>query len=441
MKAKLKFLTKQSLNKKIKTKWFKGVNILLLILLIVITNIDQIVRLFGGDFEDTTKIVVVDEMGGYDLFKTSFDTLTNDYKDTYHFEVSKTTDTLENEKNSLKDDDKKIIVHLKEDSENYLSADLISFNELKTVETQFLETSINSLKSSMAILESGLSEEEISKLTRPVSISLVVTNEDKSNVKNKDLITSGVILVVILPCFFLILMLVQMIGSEVNDEKTTRSMEIIISNVSPETHFLSKVLASTLFVVIQGLLLLGYGVIAIVSRFLFGGGNIINDMGTGLASQMTSILTTVKETGILTTLLQGLPWILLLFLVSFILYGIVAGVLASMTTSMEDFQQLQTPIMLIIMVGYYLAIMASQFEGATFIKIMSYVPMLSFMLSPSLFLLGQISIYSLAMATLINIIFTFIIFKYGLRIYKVGILNYSSTKLWKKMFRSLKNKE
>ena len=440
MKAKLKFLTKQSLSKKIKTKWFKGVNILLLILLIVVTNIDQIVRFFGGDFEDVTKIVVVDEMGGYDLFKTSFDTLTNDFKDTYHFEVSKTTDTLEREKASLKDDDKKIIVHLKEDKENYLSADLISFDELKTVETQFLETSINNLKSSMAILESGLSEEEISRLTRPASISLVVTNEEKSNVKNKDLITSGVILVVILPCFFLILMLVQMIGSEVNDEKTTRSMEIIISNVSPETHFLSKVLASTLFVVIQGLLLLGYGVIAIVSRFLFGGGNIINDMGTGLTSQVTSILTTVKETGILTTLLQGLPWILLLFLVSFILYGIVAGVLASMTTSMEDFQQLQTPIMLIIMVGYYLAIMASQFEGATFIKIMSYVPMLSFMLSPSLFLLGQISIYSLAMATLINIIVTFIVFKYGLRIYKVGILNYSSTKLWKKMFTSLKNK-
>ena len=284
MKAKLKFLTKQSLSKKIKTKWFKGVNILLLILLIVVTNIDQIVRFFGGDFEDVTKIVVVDEMEGYDLFKTSFDTLTNDFKDTYHFEVSKTTDTLEREKASLKDDDKKIIVHLKEDKENYLSADLISFNELKTVETQFLETSINNLKSSMAILESGLSEEEISKLTRPASISFVVTNEEKSNVKNKDLITSGVILVVILPCFFLILMLVQMIGSEVNDEKTTRSMEIIISNVSPETHFLSKVLASTLFVVIQGLLLLGYGVIAIVSRFLFGGGNIINDMGTGLTN-------------------------------------------------------------------------------------------------------------------------------------------------------------
>ena len=440
MKAKLKFLTKQSLNKKIKTKWFLVVNILLLVLLMVITNIDRIVTFFGGDFEDVTKISVIDEVGGYDLFLNSFSSLTNNLQDTYHFEVSKAS-SLEEEKESLKEDEKKIIVYLKESKENYLEAELISFEELKTMETQFLESSINTVKSTMAIMQSGLTEEEVSRLMNPATITLTVTNEEKSNIKNKDLITSGVILVVILPCFFLILMLVQMIGSEVNDEKTTRSMEIIISNVSPEIHFLSKVFASTLFVVIQGVLLLLYAFVAVLSRFIFGGGNLLSGIGEGLSGNVSTIISSLQESGILNLLLQGLPWILLLFLVSFVLYGIVAGVLASMTTSMEDFQQLQTPIMLIIMVGYYLAIMASQFEGAAFIKVMSYVPMLSFMLSPSLFLLGQISIYSLAMATLINILCTFIIFKYGLRIYKVGILNYSSTKLWKKMFTSLKNKD
>lgn len=439
MKAKLKFLTKQSLNKKIKTKWFLAVNILLLVLLMIITNIDRIVTFFGGDFEDVTKVSVIDEVGGYDLFLNSFSSLTDDLQDTYHFEVSKAS-SLEEEKESLKEDEKKIIVYLKENKENYLEAELISFDELKTMETQFLESSINTLKSTMAIMQSGLTEEEVNKLMNPATITLTVTNEEKSNIKNKDLITSGVILVVILPCFFLILMLVQMIGSEVNDEKTTRSMEIIISNVSPETHFLSKVFASTLFVVIQGVLLLLYAFVAVLSRFIFGGGN-FSGIGEGLSGNVSTIISSLQESGILNLLLQGLPWILLLFLVSFILYGIVAGVLASMTTSMEDFQQLQTPIMLIIMVGYYLAIMASQFEGAAFIKVMSYVPMLSFMLSPSLFLLGQISIYSLAISTLINILCTFIIFKYGLRIYKVGILNYSSTKLWKKMFTSLKNKD
>ena len=36
---------------------------------------------------------------------------------------------------------------------------------------------------------------------------------------------------VILPFFMLVVILVQMIGAEVNDEKTTRGMEIIISKL------------------------------------------------------------------------------------------------------------------------------------------------------------------------------------------------------------------
>ena len=232
-----------------------------------------------------------------------------------------------------------------------------------------------------------------------------------------------------------------MIGSEVNDEKTTRSMEIIISNVSPQTHFLSKVFSSTLFVIIQGVLLILEAIVAVLVRVFTSGGMNLGVASGDIASQISSILTQVSDSGILTTVMQGLPWILLLFLFSFVLYAIVAGVLASMTTSMEDFQQLQTPIMLVIMAGYYLAIMASQFEGALFIKIMSYIPMISFMVSPALFMLGQIGIWELVISTLITIVCTWVFFKYGLRIYKVGILNYSSSKLWKKMWKSLKTKE
>ena len=43
MKTKLKFLIKQSLKKKIDTKWFKIANILILILLIGIVNIDRVI--------------------------------------------------------------------------------------------------------------------------------------------------------------------------------------------------------------------------------------------------------------------------------------------------------------------------------------------------------------------------------------------------------------
>ena len=441
MKDKLKFLTRQSLDKKIKTKWFVGVNIFLLVLLIVLVNIDRIVTFFGGDFNEEISVIVHDEVGGYDAFKTYFESSAESLGEMKNYKVELSSDSLENLQNSLEKDDNKIIVSLEVDPTNYLKGQMISFDEIGTISTQLIQSSINTLKQEIAIRESGLTEEQIMSLTSPATIETVLTNPDKENEANKDLIAAGVIMIIILPSFFLILTLVQMIGSEVNDEKTTRSMEIIISNVSPQTHFLSKVFSSTLFVIIQGVLLILEAIVAVLLRVFTSGGMNLGGASGDIASQISSILTQVSDSGILTTVMQGLPWILLLFLFSFVLYAIVAGVLASMTTSMEDFQQLQTPIMLVIMAGYYLAIMASQFEGALFIKIMSYIPMISFMVSPALFMLGQISIWELVISTLITIVCTWIFFKYGLRIYKVGILNYSSSKLWKKMWKSLKTKE
>lgn len=435
MKDKLKFLTKQSLNKKIKTKWFKVVNILLIILLLVIANIDLIVSFFGGDFESEITVYVKDDVGSYDLFKSNFDNSLSILGESKNYKVLSSEMSIDEFEEESKEDHDKIYIHLLPDTENYMKAQIVSYDDIGTITKQLFTSVLNSIKESIAFSQSGLSESEIKALITPIEVETTLINEDAENSENKDIIASGVMLLIILPCFFLILMLVQMIGAEVNDEKTTRSMEIIISNVSPKTHFLSKIISSTMFVLIQGGLVVLYGFIALLFRGIIQGGT--NEALTGAVGE---ILIKVKETGVLSLLLQGLPFILLLIVFSFISYAILAGVLASMTTSIEDFQQLQTPIMLLIMVGYYLAIMASQFEGALFIKIVSYLPMLSFLLSPVLFILGQISIFELAISTVITAIFTWIIFNYGLRIYKVGILNYSSSKLWKKMFHSLKKK-
>ena len=126
-------------------------------------------------------------------------------------------------------------------------------------------------------------------------------------------------------------------------------------------------------------------------------------------------------------------------ILTFIAYSLVAGILASMTTNTEDFQQVQTPIVLVSLVGYYLSMMAGIFKGAAFIKVLSFVPFISAILAPSLLVLGQISILDVIIGIIILIFTNFILVKYGLRIYKVGILNYSSKDLWKKMFKAIKN--
>ena len=112
-----------------------------------------------------------------------------------------------------------------------------------------------------------------------------------------------------------------------------------------------------------------------------------------------------------------------------------------MTTSIEDFQQLQSPLMILIMFGYYVALMASMFEGSIFIKVVSYLPFISALVAPITFLLGQTTILDLCITLGVLVFTTYILIHYGIRIYKVGILNYSSKDLWKKVFKSLRNKE
>ena len=160
-----------------------------------------------------------------------------------------------------------------------------------------------------------------------------------------------------------------------------------------------------------------------------------------MGSAFSEIMATLSSAGVFTLLAKGSVVLIILFVVSFIAYAIVAATLASMTTNIEDFQQLQTPLMIIMLVGYYVALMAVMFDGSIFINILAYIPLLSVMIAPTLYLMGEMTLISLIIATLVTTVVTYFLYKYGLRIYKVGILNYSSSKLWKKMFKSLGNKE
>ena len=82
MSNKFWYLTKQSLRKKIKSKWFIGVNIMLALVIIALININSIIAFFGGDFSEKTKILVVDKTDiSFDIFKQSIKEVTKEDDD------------------------------------------------------------------------------------------------------------------------------------------------------------------------------------------------------------------------------------------------------------------------------------------------------------------------------------------------------------------------
>ncbi len=442
MKTKLWYLVKVSLSHKIKTKWFVVANVLLLILIAGLINIDSVIKMFGGDFDKKQVVYVIDNSNkSYEVLKQqneNYSSLFNS-EDESNFEIKKTTE--EPKKLLSKKDNKDAWVLVFENSdENVLNVKLISDGFINTTDYAEISTMVNNTKSTVALAETNIDPNELAKISTPVKIEREVLDENKkSEDESMQMIISTVFPIFILPFFALTIFLVQMIGAEVNDEKTTRGMEIIISNVSPKIHLLSKVISSNLFVIIQGLLLVLFAFIGVGLRIMLGTGDISNmasignlDIGETLSSFLTS--------EIASQLVYIIPLTLLMMVLTFIAYSLLAGVLASMTTNIEDFQQLQTPIMIISLLGYYLAMMAGVFEGSLFIKVFAYVPFISAILAPCLLVLGQFSLLEFVIAIILVVFVIFLLVKYGFRIYKQGILNYSSKGLWKKMFKALKSK-
>lgn len=440
MKSKLNYLIGVSLKRKVKTKWFLVANIIIALVVVGIINIDSIITFFGGDFDDAQKVYVIDDTDrAYDILaeQLSASSLQIVDSDEPAFEVIK-YDDVDKVNDLIEEDEDVIVIHLEEKTENGLTAKITSQSFIDTMDYQLITNALTNTKVSLNILDSNISIEDFNKIYDPIEIEREILNEnEKSEDENTNMIMTTVFPVIILPFFMLSIFLVQMIGAEVNDEKTTRGMEIIISNVSPKTHFFSKVIAGNLFVLIQGVLLVAYASIGFVIRNMVGGNSIVN----GLGSEVGDILNQIMNSNLGSQLIYIIPMILILMILTFIAYSLLAGVLASMTTNTEDFQQLQTPIMIISLVGYYLAMMASVFDGALFIKIFAFVPFISAILAPSLLILGQIGIIETIISILIMIATNYLLIKYGMRIYKVGILNYSSKGLWKKMFKAARRSE
>lgn len=433
MTNKFWFLTKNSLQKKMKNKTFIIVNILLLIVLVALINIDRVVMLFGGNFDKQNNIMVLDNTNKtYEIFKKTIDSEETIIDTGLKYKVKKVSDEKKVKKEIKKDED--ILLIINNDENDIINVTMITYGYINSNLYQLINSSITASKQNLAMEEIGISAEELAKISKSVEIKREYIEANKSKEEEQNEFIMGIVTpIVIFPFFMLITLVVQMVGAEINEEKSTRSMEIIISNVPAKVHFFSKILAANLFVIIQCALL---GLYSIIGMLLRGGKSLDSIQNVDVISNVTSGM---DITGMINNLVGYIPLVLILMAVTLLGYSLLAGILASMTTNMEDFQQLQTPIFVVSLVGFYLAIMNTMFDGAIFIRVLSYVPFISAILSPSLLVTGVIGFKDIILSILLMVVVIYLLLKYGLKIYKEGILNYSSNKLWKKMLKALKH--
>jgi len=426
MLRKFFYLVKISFNKKLKSKWFIAVNVILAIAMFALFNLNSIITFFGGDFDKSLEILVYDKTNiSYDYLKNNLTNLANNL-DEDKLVIKQVTEN----KKELKDDEILITLNIED---KLLSASVTSEKKIDQDIYQLIYQSLNSTKQQVLVEKLNLDSNTLVMLSNSINIDRIVLSDKKTQDENTSIIMSTVFPSLILPFFMLIIFLVQMVGGEICEEKTTKSMEIIISNVSPKIHLLSKIVANNLFVLLQAVLLFIY---ALVSYFISSRSGSLN-----IPSEVTSIWDELVATGLIKSVVSFLPFLLVLILLSFLAYSLLAGILASMTTNIEDFQQLQAPIVFILLAGYYLSIMAGMFQGSAFLKAASYIPLISCLLSPTLFVMGEVTMVDVTISIVLLIAFLYLIVNYGMKVYKVGILNYSNEKVWTRFIKAFRKED
>ncbi len=408
---KLKFLIKYGLKKRVGRKAFLIANIVIAVLTIGIINLPTIIGLFSKDEEvKPLEVYVINEIGEDGLLN-DLTLLLNpqEGEPLYNFNILSLGDldveTFWTNKNM------DIILHFTGTVEN---ASIASYVKNPTKAAPLY-----------SVIQYVLISYQIDNYI-PVQFAEPVLPPDYESDEEK-MGLSSIASILVLPMFILITISTQFIGVDIIEEKSTKAIETIIASVPANIHFLSKIISSILFVAIQGGLVLIYGLLGSLI-----GGATSNLGGVNLPSgEATSLLAFLAD------LMPNWPMILfisLLFMVvGTLFYLVVAALFASMAVTQEDYQQFQSPLMIMLVGGFYIGIFAPLAGGYGFMKVMAFVPIFTPIVAPVALASGVLTIVEALLALLVVVVFLIISLYIVSPVYRVAILSYDQTRFVKRI--------
>lgn len=403
---KFKFLVRYGLKKRIGRKAFLISNIVIALLLIVIINIPSIVSLFvgGEDPNAQVHIGVINETAEVDL-PSDYSLLMNQGSTGVDYFVISTI--------SVSDFD---LTAFWEDAESDIVIQITGSIETPTVTFYSKMPELNSFLLSQ--LELQLINYQITDYQSPIVNNVYAPDYEDPE---QEAFVSSMTSMLVLPMFILIVMATQFVGVDIIEEKSTKAIETIISSVPAKMHFISKITASILFVIVQGALTITYGAIASLIGKLFSASSSVT-----LPAGTTSLLSYLSD--IIPNWPIVLLFSLLFMIVGTLFYLVVASLFASMAVTQEDYQQFQTPLMLTLLAAFYIGIFAPIAGGFGFMKVMAFIPIFTPILAPIAFATGLLTVWEAIIALVAVTIFLVISLYLVAPVYKIAILSYDQTK-------------
>ncbi|MFJ5715038.1 ABC transporter permease [Neobacillus sp. NPDC093127] len=397
---------------KLKSKSFIITTIITVVIVLALTNINNIIDMFdknGGK----DKVAVLDESGQlYEPFKKQVNTINKDINLTLYQGSEK-----EAEK-AVEKGDFKGVIQLRYNNEKLPEATFKAMSIADSALFTDLQTGLQQLKTMLAASQINLAPAQLQKLYEPVLFEKFALEK---NAKTEEELNQarGLVYVLLFIIYFSVIMYATMIAMEVATEKSSRVMEILISSVSPIKQMFAKII--------------GIGLLSLTQLAAF--------LIVGYFS-LTRNLETLKEGffgvyGFSDIPIGTIVYAVIFFILGYFLYATLAAFLGSLVSRIEDVQQMITPMTFLVVGGFMIAMFGLGKPDAAFITITSYIPFFTPMI---MFLrVGMLTLPAweaiLGIAILIATIVALAVF--GARVYRGGVLMYGKSNSFKDIKKAL----
>ena len=283
---------------------------------------------------------------------------------------------------------------------------IADFNEAdaSTSETFKFQEILNNIQNTINEENANLDQIQQEALAKTPVINKI--SDEKSDNK----LVGQVIYFVLMFLMYMVLMsFVNLVLADIATEKGTKMIEFIFSSVKPGDYFAGKMLGNFIAVFVQIITYVIFGIIGFLivkSRGLLDG----IDLSFNLTGSTYGMIAEI----------------VLLFLLGIFVFLIIAGMLGSFATKVEDAGKMGTPLILATIILFFLAINLQGKGDIMLTKVLSYVPLASTFFMPLRLLNGYASLTEGLISIIILIVTIFLVYRFGERVYKRNILNYST---------------
>ena len=426
-KEKVFGIIKFNILRNMQNKWFIILNVFLLISCLIGTNIDNIKSLLESHdiniFNEEIVIEIVDKENLVgDKFASKFDE--DDKVEVRFIEGQEyTEDTIP---------DNLVVIEVARDEETIIAGKVISKEvpDYKLYDPVF--EVFDEIRAELFAEKHDIVLEDLEIMNSEVNVETIMLAVNEENYEKKEMIKLVSVIIVDFVC----LMVFSKIANEVAEEKVSRSIEYVLTSVSAKDYLFAKIASIISLIVLQMVYTFVYYFMGLCVSTLFGS-TILTLNADQTATMMAFDIEIILY--ILTLFVYGV--------LTLVLMSIIQAAISSKTTNMTEAGNTTMLLTMITLFAYFVTLgLITPYTNMTpLIYILSCIPLLSNFFVPAIMIIGQATTLQVIVSLGLLVISIPIAFEICSKIFKNGVLDYTTKKVKKgkiaKVERTIKEEQ